>query len=367
MRITGVEPHPITLTLEEPVRMAHGVVATSHTVLVRVTTDQGVVGWGEGVAAPRLTGETQDGIVATLHRLAPVVVGEDPMRRAALWDRMMCSTSGTATAIGAIDIALHDIAGKALGVPVHQLLGGLFRKVIPCLVMIGSGDPPADADAMAKRQADGYRWFKVKLGLTDHALEAATMQSICAAAGPDTVVCADANGAWTETEAVDFVQRLAGMPVRYLEQPVSADDVGALVRVAERSPIPIGIDEGMHSLGDIVRLGPTAVAGVSLKLIKLGGITGVMRGALLCEAHGLAINLAGKVAESAISAAANLHCAAAMRDPAWGVSPANQGLVQDVSATPPAAVDGSYRVPQRPGLGVEVDEERLAALGGNRS
>jgi L-alanine-DL-glutamate epimerase-like enolase superfamily enzyme len=106
----------------------------------------------------------------------------------------------------------------------------------------------------------------------------------------------------------------------------------------------------------------TAVGGVSLKLIKHGGITGVMRGAAICAAGGLSVNLAGKVIESSISAAANLHCAAAMDRIDFGCSPANQGVVSDVAEQPIRVDRGVFTVPLGPGLGVEVDEARLAQL-----
>jgi muconate cycloisomerase len=106
----------------------------------------------------------------------------------------------------------------------------------------------------------------------------------------------------------------------------------------------------------------TPVGGVSLKLIKHGGITGVMRGAGICAAGGLSVNLAGKVIESSISAAANLHCAAAMDRIDFGCSPANQGVVSDVTEEPIWVDQGVFDVPEGPGLGVHVNEELLAIL-----
>jgi len=104
------------------------------------------------------------------------------------------------------------------------------------------------------------------------------------------------------------------------------------------------------------------MGGVSLKLIKHGGITGVMRGAGICSSGGLAVNLAGKVIESSISAAANLHCAAAMDRIDFGCSPANQGVVSDVTEEPIRVVDGVFDVPEGPGLAIDVDEELLEVL-----
>ena len=112
----------------------------------------------------------------------------------------------------------------------------------------------------------------------------------------------------------------------------------------------------------IIDFGATAVAGVSLKLIKLGGITGVTRGAAVCEALGLEVNLAGKVAETSIAAAANLHCGAAIGRMRFGCSPANQGVSEDVTGTPLTVVDGAMALPDGPGLGIDVDEDRVRAM-----
>jgi len=362
VRITGVETFPITLTLKNPVKMAHITITESHNLLVKVTTDDGIVGWGEGVTAARLTGETQGRIEAAVEYLSRLVMGEDPLARNRLWLRMTSALHENGTAIGAIDIALADIAGKAHGVPVHQLLGGAVRDVVGAITMVGSGNPQADAHEAAEKYSAGYRWFKIKLGLTDQATELETVRAVCEAVPSDAVIGADANEAWQEADAITFISRLDGLPVRFLEQPVPSDQPDALIRIAERVPIAICADQSVHSLHDIIRFGASAVAGVSLKLVKLGGITGVMRGAHLCEALNMHINLAGKVAETSVAAAANVHAAAAMHDFRYGTSPANQGLEADITVDPLLLTGGVYEVPSGPGLGVEVDEGLVESL-----
>jgi len=359
MRITAVDTFPIGLPLAKPIHMSHVTIARSNNVLVKITTDEGIVGWGEGVEAMDVTGENQGRIRAALDYFATLLIGADPLQRNHLWLRLHRSVSGNTTAIGAIDIALHDIAGKAYGVPVAELIGGAGRTHIPALTLMGSGDPDADLATYEAKYETGYRWFKVKLGIGDAAAEVKTMTALSAAAG-DTVICGDANGAWSEQESLHFLRAIDGLRVRFIEQPTLNRD--ALIRLSASSPIALCADESARSLEDLVAIGRTAIAGVSLKLIKHGGITGVMRGAALCDTLGLAINLAGKIAESSVAAAANVHCAAAMSDVAFGCSPANQGLAADVTAGPLNVVDGQFSVPTGPGLGVDVDEDLVAAL-----
>ena len=257
---------------------------------------------------------------------------------------------------------MHDLAGKTLGVPVHQLLGGLTRDHIPALTLVGSGDALTDAKKLRARQAEGYRWFKVKLGMGPEADEIRTIVEALEVAGPDGVVCGDANEAWEEDRASAFLERLSGLDVRFVEQPIPRHNPSGLKRLAASSPIAICADEGAGSLAEILNFAASPVGGISLKLIKHAGITGVMRAAAICTTGGLAVNLAGKVIESSISAAANIHCAAAMDQIDYGCSPANQGVVADVSSTPITLAAGGFDVPTGPGLGVDVDERLLAEL-----
>lgn len=359
MKITSVETFPITVPLIKPIVMSHITVEQSNNVLVKVATDDGTVGWGEGVEATDLTGETQQSIAAAIELIGSRIIGEDAMRRSSLWAEMGKMMYANETAVGAIDIALHDIAGKVLGVPVAELLGGVARRSVPALTMVGSGIPGDDIDAARARYDAGYRWFKIKLGIGDVIDELETVRGIRSELPADAVVCGDANQAWSEATAIRFLQALDGIDVRFLEQPIPQGDLGAMVRVAQASPIPICADQSVHSFSDIASFWRTGVAGVSLKFVKLGGITGVMKGAALCEALGLSINLAGKIAESSVATAANIHCAAAMQAIEFGCSPGNQGISADVTTSPVTVVEGHYEVSDRPGLGIDVDNIAL--------
>ena len=362
MPIVSMDVFPIELTLSEPVPMSSGVITSTGNVVIRLTDHEGVVGWGEGVEAPALTGQRQADIVADLEHLRPLVVGSDPTRITETWARARRALPLGTTAVGAVDIALHDLAARRLGVPVHRLLGGAIRDEVPALALVGSGQADADAETLEKRRSEGFTWFKVKLGMGTREGEWRTLELAGDLAGSDGVVCGDANEAWDEEEAIRFLDGVGDRDIRFVEQPVSRHDLAALTRVAERSPVPICADESAGTLESVLGLAGTAVSGVSLKLIKHGGITGVMRGAGICATAGLEVNLAGKVIESSISSAANLHCAAAMEAIRYGCSPANRGVVIDVAEDPIAVTDGVFEVPSGPGLGLEVEEGTLRRL-----
>ena len=362
MRIESMDIHPITMRLITPIPMANGVVASTGNVLVALRSDEGVSGWGEGVEAPALTGQRQADIVSDLESLRYHVVGADPEDIDGLWAKLAANAPAASTARGAIDIALHDLIGRHRGLPIHALLGGARRSWIPALTLVGSGDGASDAEKLAERAEAGYSWFKVKLAMADREVEWETFVRALEAAGPDGMVCGDANEGWDEATADEFLAGLDGMGIRFVEQPVSRDDPDVLLRVAERSPVAICADESAGSLEAVAAFGGSSIGGVSLKLIKHGGITGVMRGALMCSDSGLEVNLAGKVIESTISAAANLHCAAAMPGVEYGCSPANQGVVADVSEEPVTVDRGAFAVPEGPGLGIEIDRDLVRNL-----
>ncbi|HET8739439.1 MAG TPA: enolase C-terminal domain-like protein [Acidimicrobiia bacterium] len=362
LRIVAMDLFPIRLALHDPIPMASGSIATCENVLVRLVSQDGVTGWGEGVEAPALTGQRQADILRDLESLRPVVLDGDHDSVAGLWQRLRSAAPEATTAIGAIDIAAHDLAANASGVPVHELLGGAVRRRVPALTLVGSGDTRADMEKLEKRWTGGYRWFKVKVGMAPPDVEWETLRAATSLVGHQGVVCADANEVWQAEEADNFLRGLDGSTVRFLEQPVTRDDPASLLALAERSPVPICADESAGTLDAVRGFGGTPVAGVSLKLIKHGGITGVMQGADICSRNGLQVNLAGKVIESSISAAANLHCAAAMESIEFGCSPANQGVVTDVTRSPIAVMNGEFMVPDRPGLGVEVDEDLVTGL-----
>jgi muconate cycloisomerase len=349
----------VSVPLEKPMQMSHVILRATGNVLVRLESDTGHVGWGEGVEAMDVTGENQARITASIEAFRPRLIGEDPRRRTAIWSNLSSSAYGNSTAIGAVDIALHDLVGQAFGVPVVDLIGGVVRHEVPALTLLGSGNTDVDVATFQDRYRSGFRWFKLKLGIGAPEAEAETLRRIAGHAG-DVVACGDANAAWSEAQSARFLRMVDDLPVRFIEQPTR--DHAAMARLSAKSPVAICADEGCRSLAELPLIASSGLAGVSLKLIKHGGITGVMRGAAICDNLGLSINLAGKVAETSIAAAANVHCAAAMADTYFGCSPGNQGISADVTPEPMLPVEGIYEVPTKPGLGIEVDEEMVRAL-----
>lgn len=362
LRIASVEPIAVSLPMVKPVKMSFEEVGRAENLVVRVQTEDGVVGWGEAASAPTMTGETLAGMTAAAAHLAPHLRGADAADPGAAMAGVDRYLYGNNAAKSAIEMALYDALGRATGKPLYELLGGRRRSRIAMLRMVGTGHVDSDIEEAKRSRALGFVAFKIKVGIAAPEADAKRTRAVCAALGGGVLVCADANQAWTPDEAVAYVQAVADTPLAFFEQPVAAADIDGMARVARASRIPISVDEGLHSMDDLRRHHEAGAAqGCSLKTIKLGGVRPVVDAGLLCEALGLKINLACKIAESGIATAAMLHLSAVVPNVDWGVSLTSQYLAEDVVRGLPAIAGGHLDVPTGPGLGIEVDEARVRA------
>jgi L-alanine-DL-glutamate epimerase-like enolase superfamily enzyme len=346
VKIRRVEAIAVRLPLRRPVKMASEVVSAAENVLVRLETAEGIIGWGEAASAPTMTGETLGSMVRAVAEVSERLTDTDDAHAA-----LHRTRSG---AKAAIEIALLDAMGKAAGKPVHALLGGERRASVPLM-----WTPAGDVAEARERFAAGYRAFKIKVGIGDPAADAARTAAICAELRGAGLVCADANQGWTREQAIDYVRAVQPLGLAFLEQPVARGDMEGMAAVARASAVPIAFDEGVHDLDGIRRYHAAGCAGGSLKAIKLGGLRGIVAAAELCQSLELKVNLACKIAESGIAAAALLHAASAVPALDWAVSITSHNLQEDVIATPLAIADGRASVPRGPGLGVEVRQKEI--------
>ncbi|MBV8793114.1 MAG: hypothetical protein JO205_07140 [Pseudolabrys sp.] len=360
MAITSVEPIAVRLPMKKPVVMAGEEVRAADNVLVRIASDDDTVGWGEAAAAPTMTGETIESMMAAVKRLAPAIIGRDGADIDGARAAMEAPLYGNNAAKAAIEIALHDLAGRASQKPAHALLGKKKRARIPLLGIIAGGDYAGDLDDAATKKADGFTAFKIKVGVDTAQKDAQRTRDICKILGDDMLISSDANQGFSLEEAVDYVKACQRSGLDFFEQPVMSRDLDGMAKIAAAANgIAIGADEGIHSLDDIRRHQEHGVRGVSLKCIKLGGMHGVVEAAILCETLGMSVNLACKTGESSIACAAAVHIASVIPQIAWAFSMTNGGLKDDVTSAPPNGVRGIVAAIDRPGLGIDVDEDRV--------
>jgi len=360
VRIKTIEPIAVSLPMLKPVIMAGEEVRQADNVLVRIETDTGLTGWGEAASAPVMTGDTLESIVSAVLYLTPVLRGRDPADIAGALAAMDGRMYGNGGAKAAIEIALHDIAGLAAGKPVHALLGDKVRSRLPLLAVVGGGDYDGDLRDAEKKKAAGFIAYKIKVGIDTAEKDAARTRAICKILGSGMLISADANQGFTTAGAIDYVRAVKGSGLDFFEQPVMADDLSQMAAVAAATDIAIGADEGIHSLADIQRHHDTKAArGVSLKAIKLGGIRAVVEAGRLCGRLGMSVNISCKTGESSVACAAALHVASVIPNIAWGLTLTHTALGADITAQPIATGQGHVESLDRPGLGVDVDEDRV--------
>jgi L-alanine-DL-glutamate epimerase-like enolase superfamily enzyme len=309
-RITAVTLFKADIPLKDPFRIAVMEMRAAANVFVRISTDAGLVGWGESSPFWKLCGETQAIDVAAGVDLARMLLGTDPL---AVDDRMAeidGFLKNNSQVRAAVDIALHDLLGKAAGLPLYRLLGGAGRPMQTCLtIAIG------EAGAMAKKAAAaverGFRIIKIKLG-TSSRDDVERVRAVREAVGPGVGIRIDANQGWDVPTALDVLGKVHGLDVEYCEQPVQHWNLEALRRIHDRSPVPIVADEAVFDHHDAFRvLSVDACDYVNLKLSKSGGVRAGQKAAAVVDAAGKSCMI-GCMMESRLGLTAAAHLASAM-------------------------------------------------------
>jgi len=330
----------LTLHTKVPFAIARGASSEYRTVRVIVEAD-GHEGHGE--AAPnRYYGESVESVLAAVERFRPILAEMDPWATESIEQAMNAALRLNGSVKSAISAALHDWAGRRLGVPVYRLWGLDAAKAPRSSYTIPIAP---DAEELARRVAAAaeYPILKIKLG-TDR--DEAIVRQVRDLA-PDKVLRVDANAAWTPKRALAMIPLLAELGVEFVEQPVASHDIDGMRFVRERSVLPVVADESCVTSADIPRL-VGAVDGINLKLSKCGGLREALRLIAAARAHGMAV-MAGCMIESSlgISAAAQL---APLLD---YVDLDGAALLADDPFVGATIAGGIVRIPDAPGLGVE--------------
>jgi muconate cycloisomerase len=356
LTIRTVEAVPVALPLAKPVVMAGERIERALNLLVRVEAANGLAGWGEAASAPTMTGDVLPGMVAAVNdHLAPLVVGQDAMQRAQIAQRIGRALHGNGGAKCAVDMALADLVGRHLGVSLADMFGGPVRETMRPMYLLGNPKVADDVAEATKKIAEGFTFFKLKVGIKHPLEEAAAAVEIRRQLGDGVALCADANMGMTFQDARLFVERAREAQLLFLEQPLRENDFDGMAALARLSPTPLNGDEAIGSVAAILALSRIgAIQGANLKTIKLGGIGTTVHAMAVCSALGLNINLACKVAESSIGAAAIAQLGGIAPNLDWGVSITNHYLAEDLTEAPLRIEAGTVRRPRGAGLGVEV-------------
>lgn len=360
-KIAALETYTVSLSADPELAVfgARGSHAESHFTIVRVSTDDGVDGYGEVSATPRWSGE-DEGTAEHLIRgvLREALVGQPLVSVPALTALMDRTLAGNPFTKAGVNMALWDALGRRTGLRVTELLGGPFREAVPVKMSLsGDGDRLAACiDAVRRR---GFGAFKVKVGIE---LEADVRRFALARelVGPETFLGADANGGWSRADAAAAVPRLAQLGAVFLEQPVRPEDIEGLAFLRGRG-LPIVADESVFSLADVVRvIRGDAADTVSVYVGKSGALERAVTAATTLDLFGLDA-LIGSNGEMGLGAAAQIHVACACEHlSAYPSDIIGHHYYNDDILASPVPIDGRQAsLPAGPGLGVEPAAEHL--------
>jgi muconate cycloisomerase len=334
-------------------------------LILKLHTDEGVTGLGEVSSTPVWSGEdslTASHIITSF--LEPALLGEDPRDIERLTIKMRRAVAGHPFTKSGLEIALWDILGKSAGLPVYRLLGGAVRSRIPIKMSISGASPERAAELARWAVSQALKTAKVKVGIEPDG-DLARVRAVRDAVGPTFRLGVDANGGWSPRIAIQTVRRMAEESnIYFAEQPVAPLDVQWMADVRRSVPVPVMADESCYTVQDamaIVRAGAADI--LSVYVGKGGGIGPARKIASVAEAAGLTCTV-GSNLELGIASAAMAHLAAATTGIGAEEFPCDilgpLAYEHDLLQESLDVRDGTVAVPEKPGLGVEIDEEMLA-------
>ena len=360
MKITGVETIPVSIPLKTDFGIAGGTQLLAEHVIVKLITDEGIVGLGEAATMPKYGEETPQSVVSTIkYYLEPALVGLDLSNIGMLHKVMDSEIHGNTYAKAAIDIAAYDALGKYLDVPVYMLLGGKFMDKIPVGQSIGIKDPETAIKEVKEYVNEGFQSIKVKIGL-DPAGDIERVGMIREAIGFDIPLRVDANQGYSPDAAIKTLKAMEKFDLLLVEQPVPRWDIFGMAKVCDAIDTPVLADETVYTPQDainVVRMNAADI--INIKIMKPGGLYNSRK--IACIAEGANIPLAiGSMVEMGVGTAAGAHFAASCSNVRYPCDVKGPSLmVDDILDEPVVIKEGFTYVPEGPGLGVRLDEDKI--------
>lgn len=335
-------------------------------VIVRITDADGVEGIGEGTTIGGLSycDESPESIKSAIDvYIGPILQMCDLARVGETMARVARSVRGNHFAKCAVETALLDMAGKRLGVPVSELIGGgRLRSTLPVAWTLASGDTARDIEeGEAMLDARRHRIFKLKIGKREVAEDVAHVGAICKALAGRASVRVDVNQNWSEAQAVRGMAMLHDVGVELVEQPVARDAMGAMARLTGQQQVPLMADEALSGPRSAFRIAAASAAGVfAIKIAQSGGLFPASEVAAIAVASGIEL-YGGTMLEGGVGTAASAHLFATFPTLTWGTELFGPLLLtQEILATPLEYSNFELAVPEGPGLGIALDEDKVA-------
>ncbi|GAB3172042.1 mandelate racemase/muconate lactonizing enzyme family protein [Telluribacter humicola] len=361
MTITRVEIFKLSIPLKAPVTIAIGTIEESRNIVVKIHTEDGIYGIGEGSPFWMIVGETQETCFAAAQDFARLLIGRNALDIEGCLAALDRYLTRNYTCKSAFDMALYDLAAKQARMPLYQYLGGEKRSITTDET-IYIGTPEAMAADAVQIKARGSEAIKVKLG-TNAPDDIRRVKAIREAIGAELPIRVDANQGWDYVSAVKVLKAVADLNVEYCEQPVKHWNYEDMARVRHNSPVPICADESLFTHTDAFRLAQMgAVDYFNIKLSKSGGINNALKINAIAEAAGISCMI-GCMSESRLAITANAHLASARTNIRfYDLDSAFEHAVDPVLGG--AQYHNHYRLelPESPGHGADLDDKYLSRM-----
>jgi L-Ala-D/L-Glu epimerase len=360
LKIKDVEIYYFDIKLIEPFTVALGTIISSSGVLIRILTDSGIVGLGESSPFQPVTGDTQATNIDAAQDLRQMLKGKDPLAIESANKLFGGYFHSNPSIVAAFDMALYDILGKVAGLPVFRLLGG-DKNTFETDVTTGIDTPEKMVKNARASIAAGFRTLKVKIG-QDPDQDVARLQAVRDAIGYDHPIRIDANQGYTVPQAIYALRHMEKFKIEYCEQPVVYSDITGLRQVRAGSPIPIMADEALFNPGDALKLiKAEACDYFNIKLMKAGGITNALKISTIAEAANIRCML-GCMSETRLALTAAAHVHGAQKNILYADLDGYFSLSVDPVVDGMTVRNGMVTLPEKPGLGADIDPAFLKTL-----
>jgi D-arabinonate dehydratase len=361
MKIVKIEPILLSYTPKRPPRDGLSGISSRDVFLVRIETDEGLTGIGEGFAL----GSLKSTAMILEEIIQPLLLGADPTDIEGLWQRMYRTTMRVGrrgivlAAISAVDIALWDLLGKKAGLPVYKLMGGVKDSVL-AYASAGYYQEGKGLDELGEEmsgyRSQGFKAVKMKVGGDTFATDVERVKTARDALGPDIKLAVDSNNAWDYTTALRFAKAIEPYDIFFFEEPLSADDIQNSAKLARDTSIPIAgyeTEYTRYGLRDLIV--NDAIDIVQTDAIWSGGLSETRKIGILASTFGK--ECIPHFSAGAYSLAANLHLAGSLANINWFELTLDDNPLRSELSEPVRVENGKVYIPQGPGLGIELNEK----------
>ncbi|WP_350344577.1 dipeptide epimerase [Proteinivorax tanatarense] len=309
MKISKVDIYPIKLPLIKPFVVAYDTFPDMPSIIIKMETDNGIIGYGEAVPDEHVTGESLYSTIAILkHSLVPTIIGLNPFDIEKIHNKMDATVKSVPAAKAAIDIACYDLMGKATDQPLYNLIGGRYWDYLEVPYVLSIGEPKEMAYEAKEAVEKGYTTIKIKVGDKDLCKDIERISFIRQIVGRKIKLRVDANQGWeTTARSLTVLKEIDDCAIEWIEQPLLADDIKGHKRIRNQQKIPVMIDEGVHREKEMLEIINSEAADfINIKLMKSGGIYPALRLVHQAKMANIKCQI-GSMVESSVGSLAGAH------------------------------------------------------------